>query len=407
MKIRLLPWQAQENFIKRGTAMQDDYENKNNDHAFLDFGPEPVDKELYDELVTKELESAREIEKSSKERKHSGGRREKPGKKTGKGIGILKKIGLAAGVLMSGLIVYAGASAYIANYDGNSTALNYIKYGGYAKQSAYYNTFEAFDDIEIDVTNCAVVIDDSYDEDFHISYQLLTHIDDDVRCEVVQRDGKSVLVLNADSRERDRPVWDFLKISDEYEQGQYLYIMVPKRDYGSFRINTSGEYASIYDIEGHISGIEVEADDCYGNIGIYHLDVDNVSIKGDNSMANMSDCTVGSAYINIDNGDISIYTSDFKELLDMDCTNSYISLGDVAVGDGGSMRVSNTNQEIYLSLAGDKQAYHITADSNRKKIYCPYYEIYDRDSFEAGDGDRQVELHNKNESIYVFFEADY
>ena len=387
--------------------MQDDHGNKNNDHAFLDFGPEPVDKELYDELVTKELESAREAEKSPKKRKHSGARREKPEKKTGKGIGILKKIGLAAGVLMCGLIVYAGASSYIANYDGDSSALKYIKYGGYAKRSAYYDALEAFDDIEIDVTNCSVVINESYDEDFHISYQLLTHPDDDVRCEVVQRDGKSVLVLNADSRRSDRPVWDFLKISDEYNQGQYLYIMVPKRDYGSFRINTSGEYVSIYDIGGHISDIEVEADDCYGNIGIYNLDVDNVSIKGDNSMANVSDSTVGRAYINIDNGDVSIYTSDFKELLDMDCTNTYISLGDVAVGDGGSMKISNTNQEIHLSLAGDKQAYHITADSNRKEVFCSYYDIYYSDSFDVGEGDRQVELHNKNESIYVFFEADY
>lgn len=88
----------------------------------------------------------------------------------------------------------AGASSYIANYDGNSSALKYIKYGGYAKRSAYYDALEAFDDIEIDVTNCSVVINDSYDEDFHISYQLLTHTDDDVRCEVVQRDGKSVFI---------------------------------------------------------------------------------------------------------------------------------------------------------------------------------------------------------------------
>lgn len=124
-------------------------------------------------------------------------------------------------------------------------------------------------------------------------------------------------------------------------------------------------------------------------------------------MANVSDSTVGRAHINIDNGDVSIYTSDFKELLDMDCTNTYISLGDVAFGDGGSMKISNTNQEIHLSLAGDKQAYHIIADSNRKEVFCPYYDIYYSDSFDAGDGDRQVELHNKNESIYVFFEADY
>lgn len=45
------------------------------DSAFLDFGPEPIDKDVYDEVVNKELEAARE-QTGKYKRKHTGVRRD-------------------------------------------------------------------------------------------------------------------------------------------------------------------------------------------------------------------------------------------------------------------------------------------------------------------------------------------
>lgn len=386
--------------------MSDDYNRKTDDRAFLDFGPEPVDKELYDELVTKELDAAREQKRGKGNRRDNASFSVKEKAKYKKSAIAGRMIAIALSIVAAIVVVYAGASSYIANYYGSNSAINYIKYGGYQLNDDYYNEYEAFDSIDIDVVNCDVSVQSSYDDNFHISYRFFTKDENDVKCEIEQRDGRKVLVLTADGRKNDKLAWDIFNMSHDYDVEQYVSIMVPDKAYDTFKTHTTKGYVSIYEIDGQVSDIEIEAEDDEGSVGLDGISADYVTITAKGIQTYIDECEIGSAVIKAEDEDVSIYNCSFSEMLDADCVKSHLMFTNISVNDGGRIKALTSKESIYLSLSGNADDYSITADAGKDIVYCYHYDYYEKGKYEVGDGSKQVELYNTNESIYIFFEAD-
>lgn len=208
-----------------------------------------------------------------------------------------RRIAIALSIVAAIVVVYAGASSYIANYYGSNSAINYIKYGGYQLNDDYYNEYEAFDSIDIDVVNCDVSVQSSYDDNFHISYRFFTKDENDVKCEIEQRDGRKVLVLTADGRKNDKLAWDIFNMSHDYDVEQYVSIMVPDKAYDTFKTHTTKGYVSIYEIDGQISDIEIEAEDDEGSVGLDGISADYVTITAKGIQTYIDECEIGSAVI--------------------------------------------------------------------------------------------------------------
>ena len=403
---------------------REEYRKKMDDNAFLDFGPEPVDKELYDELVTKELDEAREgagkrkySQRDEDDREysrytHSDEDKAAQGKKTAankKVKGIKRVVKRILHVVVVVAIVYFCMYSFLCNYYGDNSAINYIKYSGYTQNEHSNSRVGSFDSIEIDVYNCDVTIEDSYDNEFHVYYRLFTKDGELAQCEIEQRGDSKVLVIKADSKKDNRAAWDIFDTVVGYDMSQYVKITVPKGTYGTFKIHATDGFAIVADVEGEIQNIELESENIledFRSIRIENVCVDKLTVTGIGKSVHVEESRIKEALIKVDGDYVSMDTSTIEEALELKCENSFIMLDGLDIKEGARVKAETTNDYITVTLAGDLQDYHIIADAGESYVYFDELDYNDEGRFETGEGSKQIELYDSNKSIHIDMEAD-
>ena len=374
------------------------------DNAFLDFGPGPIDKDVYNEVVNKELDAARE-QPGKHKREHNGGRRDTREHNytvTSKIKKIKKIITLVFSVVFLLVVLYIGTNAFVTNYYGDNELINSIKYVGYKAVEGYDDIGE-FDCIDLDVDNCSVTVRSSYDDEFHISYKFIASKEDDVKIYVEERGGSKVLTCDIDNKDICDNIWNPAGGND-YEYEQYLTIMVPDGRYGSVKIGVNGGYADVDDIQADELDIAVSNSDLYS--GIRGVKVNSISVTAYNMPVYIRDSEIDSAVLNIGNDSISVYDSKISSLLDINGENSDVYIDNVNVEDGGKISVRTSGDDISVNLPGKPELYHIVADAADGTVYCSYFDFYENGRYEVGDGEREIELYNEDEGIFLRFEVD-
>lgn len=403
---------------------KEEYRKKMDDNVFLDFGPEPVDKELYDELVTKELDEAREGAEKRKysqrdeddgeysQYTHNDENKAARGKKTAankkvKGIRHVVKRILHVVVVVA--IVYFCMYSFLCNYHGDNSAINYIKYSGYTKNEHSNSRVESFDSIEIDVYNCDVSIEDSYDNEFHVYYRLFTEDGELAQCEIEQRGDNKVLVIKADSKKDNRAAWDIFDMVVGYDMSQYVNITVPKGTYDTFKVHATDGFVIVSDVEGEIQNIELEAENIledFRGIRIDNVCVDKLTVTGSGKSVHVGDCQIREALIKVNSDYVSMDTNTIEEALELNCENSHIMLDGLDINDGARVKAETTDEYITVTLAGDLQDYHIIADAGESYVYFDELDYNDEGRFETGEGSKLIELYDSNKSIHIDMKAD-
>lgn len=403
---------------------REEYRKKMDDNAFLDFGPEPVDKELYDELVTKELDEAREGAGKRKYSQRDEDDREfsqytpsdedkvTHGKKTAankKVKGIRRVVKRILHVVVVVAIVYFCMYSFLCNYYGDNSTINYIKYSGYTKNEQSNSRVGSFDSIEIDVYNCDVTIEDSYDNEFHVYYRLFTKDGELAQCEIEQRGDSKVLVIKADSKKDNGAAWDIFDTAAGYDMSQYVKITVPKGMYGTFKVHATDGFAIVSDVEGEIQNIELESENIledFRSIRIENVCVDKLTVTGVGKSVHVEESRIKEALIKVNGDYVSMDTSTIEEALELKCENSFIMLDGLDIKEGARVKAETTNDYITVTLAGDLQDYHIIADAGESYVYFDELDYNDEGRFETGEGSKQIELYDSNKSIHIDLEAD-
>lgn len=374
------------------------------DSAFLDFGPEPIGKDVYDEVVNKELEAARE-QTGKHKRKYTGVLRDARKHNfafTSKIKKIKKIITLAFGIVLLIGVLYIGINAFVTNYYGDNELINSIKYVGY-KAVEGYEDIDAFDCIDLDIDNCSVTVRSSYDDEFHISYKFIASKEDDVKIYVKDSGDDKVLTCDVNNKDIRDNIWNPTGGND-YEYEQYLTIMVPDGRYGSVKISVDGGYADIDDIQADEINMAVNNSELYS--GISGVKADNILVTADNMAVYIRDSEAGSIVIKIANDSVSVYDSKIISLLDINGKNSDVYIDNVDVENGGKINAKTSGDDISVDLPGNPELYHIVADAADDTVYCSYFDYYEEGRYEIGNGDKAIELYNEDEGIFLRFEVD-
>lgn len=374
------------------------------DSAFLDFGPEPIGKDVYDEVVNKELEAARE-QTGKHKRKYTGVRRDARKHNfafTSKIKKIKKIITLAFGIVLLIGVLYIGINAFVTNYYGDNELINSIKYVGY-KAVEGYEDIDAFDCIDLDIDNCSVTVRSSYDDEFHISYKFIASKEDDVKIYVKDSGDDKVLTCDVNNKDIRDNIWNPTGGND-YEYEQYLTIMVPDGRYGSVKISVDGGYADIDDIQADEINMAVNNSELYS--GIRGVKADNILVTADNMAVYIGDSEADSVVINSANDSVSVYDSKIISLLDINGKNSDVYIDNVDVENGGKINAKTSGDDISVDLPGYPELYHIVADAADDTVYCSYFDYYEEGRYEIGNGDKAIELYNEDEGIFLRFEVD-
>lgn len=374
------------------------------DSAFLDFGPEPIDKDVYDEVVNKELEAARE-QTGKYKRKHTGARRDTRKHDfafTSKIKKIKKIISLVFGIVFLIGVLYIGINAFVTNYYGDNELINSIKYVGYKAVEGYDN-IGGFDCIDLDIDNCSVTVRPSYDDEFHISYKFIASKEDDVKIYVKDSGDNKVLTCDVNNKDIRDNIWNPTGGND-YEYEQYLTIMVPDGRYGSVKISVDGGYADIDDIQADEINMAVNNSELYS--GIRGVKADNILVTADNMAVYIRDSEADNVVINIANDSVSVYDSKIISLLDINGKNSDVYINNVDVENGGKINAKTSGGDISVDLPGKPELYHIVADAADDTVYCSYFDYYEEGRYEIGNGDKAIELYNEDEGIFLRFEVD-
>lgn len=372
------------------------------DNAFLDFGPEPIDKDVYNEVVNKELEAAREQsgKHAGRTARHESARQGRTKKKSK--LGAFIKAVVITGILFG--VIYGAASTYFRNYYGDNDVVNAIKYGGFNVVEDYAD-FEAFDSIDIELENCDLSVAASYDDKFHISYKFLV-LDGGVSLDVEDRDGSRVLTCSVDNKTTTGNIWTLFDESDDYTYRQYLTVMVPEGQYKSFTLGTTGGDVDVSDVVGRIDELNITASDSDSYAVLREITVGKLSVTTHNQYLSVRDCEFDSAEINVKNADASVYDCKVTSLLDIDAENTYLIVSGVDIEDGGKISARTSGDDLSVLLPGDPESYHIVAVASHDTVYCSHYDYYEDGRYEVGDGDRDIELYNEDEGIFLHFEVD-
>ncbi len=306
-------------------------------------------------------------------------------------------------------IVYFCMYSFLCNYYGDNSTINYIKYSGYTQNEHSNSRVGSFDSIEIDVYNCDVTIEDSYDNEFHVYYRLFTKDGELAQCEIEQRGDSKVLVIKADSKKDNRAAWDIFDTVVGYDMSQYVKITVPKGTYGTFKIHATDGFAIVSDVEGEIQNIELESENIledFRSIRIENVCVDKLTVTGVGKSVHVEESRIKEALIKVNGDYVSMDTSTIEEALELKCENSFIMLDGLDIKEGARVKAETTNDYITVTLAGDLQDYHIIADAGESYVYFDELDYNDEGRFETGEGSKQIELYDSNKSIHIDLEAD-
>ena len=382
--------------------------NDFDDNSFLDFGPDPIDKEVYNEIVNKELDAARE-EEGRHHLVKPGARHFGRTRKKSRTRSVIKTILIT---VVSLCVLYGGLSYFITDYYGDSKIINKIKYCGYDLQSEYMNIKE-FDSIDMQLENCDISVYQSSDDRFHISYKVVTAGSDGIKFNVEERDGSRVLTCNVNNRKNNNYIWNLFG-QDDYEYKQRITIYVPSGQYKNFTLCAEGENGQIYvdldmDDPSRYSidelNIKINSSEDYG--GIKGVSVKNLSVETYNQNISMEFNKIDNAVVKAKDQRLIMRHNSITTLCEIDAENSYVMIDGIEVEDGGRLVVNAKGENVSLELFDDPELYHITADSETDRVYCSYYDdYYGESSIEIGSGSREIELHNEDDGIFIYFKVD-
>lgn len=382
--------------------------NDFDDNSFLDFGPDPIDKEVYNEIVNKELDAAREEEGRHHLAKpgvrHFGRTKKKSRTRT-----IIKTILIT---VVSLCVLYGGLSYFITDYYGDSKIINKIKYCGYDLQSDYRIISKEFDSIDIQLENCDISVYESSDDRFHISYKVVTAGSDGIKFNVEERDGSRVLTCDMNNKKNNNYIWNAFGHYD-YEYKQYVTIYVPAGQYKNFTLCSEGESGYIYvDLDRNdpskysIDELNVKISNSKDYGGIRGVSVKNLSVETDSQHISIEFNKIENAVVKTKAQGLSMHHNSIATLCEVYAENSYVIIDDMEVEDGGRLVVNAKGDDVSLELSDDPELYHITADSETGSVYCSDYDYYGESSLELGSGSREIELHNEDEGIFIYFKVD-
>lgn len=295
------------------------------------------------------------------------------------------------------------------NFSGLNLSLPDMDLSDMEEFTVSFDDMESFNEIDIKVYNCPIIIEASKDGKYSVDVNLLYHQDSDVP--KVEVDNEKLVVEN------DRKlVVSFFNF--DWSANQYVKIYVPEDKISQINAKTSNSKIEV-------NGLDLkngEAELVSSNGSIIVDDVYASEVKADTSNSEISFKNVKAEVIKIDNSNGKVEMSSCEaEEYDVKTSNSKINAENI-YGVSGELVTSNaaitldgvdflkelevktSNSNIDITLNGKSDDYKIKADTSNGNVYLDGKK-QDKE-YRDKSGDSSIVLKSSNGNIRIKYDEN-